>query len=205
MWWALGALIMGLTSARAQSATLDSLLARADGGRTLGNPATTLWLVEAGDFECPVCRAWHAQSFPAIEREYIRSGKIRFAFVNYPVAQHRHAVIAASAAMCASAQSRFWPMHDSLYARQEKWAPAKDPLPAFRDIARAIGLDMTAWSDCVARDQTAPLIQADHDRLRRAGVHGTPSFFIGDRGLPGDPGLPALRAIIDSVLAGRGR
>jgi protein-disulfide isomerase len=183
----------------------DSLLERADAARTLGNASTTLWLIEAGDFECPVCRTWHERSFPTIEREYIRTGRIRFAFVNYPVAQHRYAVIAASAAMCAAAQNEFWPMHDSLYARQATWASAKDPTTVFKNIARAIKLDMTAWSQCVARDSTAPLIQADHDRLRSAGVHGTPSFFIGDRGLPGDPGLPALRAIIDSVLAGRGR
>ena len=182
----------------------DSLLDRADEGRTLGNASTTLWLIEAGDFECPVCRTWHAEAFPIIEREYIRTGKIRFAFVNYPVAQHRYAVVAASAAMCASAQHKFWPMHDSLYARQETWTTAKDPIATFKQIAATLHLDMNAWSDCFSHDRIAPLIQADHDRLRDAGVHGTPSFFIADRALPGDPGLPALRAIIDSILARRG-
>ena len=184
--------------------TSDSLLDRADEGRTLGNASTTLWLIEAGDFECPVCRAWHATSFPTIERDYIRTGKIRFAFVNYPISQHRYAVIAASAAMCAGTQHKFWPMHDSLYARQEKWVAAKDPSVTFRQIAAEVHLDVKAWSDCFTHDRIAPLIQADHDRLRDAGVHGTPSFFIADRALPGDPGLPALRAMIDSVLASRG-
>jgi protein-disulfide isomerase len=183
----------------------DSLIGRADEGRTLGRPTTTLWLIEAGDFECPVCRAWHEESFPTIERDYILTGKIRFAFVNYPVAQHRYAVLAASAAMCASAQHKFWPMHDSLYAKQAKWTAAADPTPTFKEIARAIRLDVNAWSDCFGHDRAAPLIQADHDRLRDAGVHGAPSFFIADRGLPGDPGLPTLRAIIDSLLASRGR
>jgi protein-disulfide isomerase len=107
--------------------------------------------------------------------------------------------------MCAGAQNKFWAMHDSLYARQEKWSAAADPTAVFRELAQAIHLNMKAWSDCVANDRIAPLIQADHDRLHDAGVHGTPSFFIGDRGLPGDPGLPALRAILDSVLARRGR
>jgi protein-disulfide isomerase len=182
----------------------DSLLERADEGRTLGNATTTLWLIEAGDFECPVCREWHVASFPTIERDYIRTGKIRFAFVNYPIAQHRYAVVAASAAMCAGVQHKFWPMHDSLYASQEKWVSAKDPSVTFRQIATALHLDMKAWSDCFTHDRIAPLIQADHDRLRDAGVHGTPSFFIADRALPGDPGLRALRAMIDSVLASRG-
>ncbi|HEY4305986.1 MAG TPA: thioredoxin domain-containing protein [Gemmatimonadaceae bacterium] len=183
----------------------DSVIPRADEGRTLGQPTTTLWLIEAGDFECAVCRTWHLETFPTIERDYIRTGKIRFAFVNYPVAQHRFATVAASAAMCAGAQQKFWPMHDSLYAQQAKWIATNDPAGIFRDIARGLKLDMKQWSDCFGNDRAGPLIQSDHDRLRDAGVHGTPSFFIGDRGLPGDPGWPALRAIIDSVLAGRGR
>lgn len=195
----------GKTKAAPRASLADSVIPRADEGRTLGQPTTTLWLIEAGDFECAVCRTWHTEVFPVIERDYIRTGKIRFAFVNYPVAQHRFAVVAASAAMCAGAQQKFWPMHDSLYAQQSKWIATNNPAGIFRDIARGINVDMKAWNDCFANDRVAALIQSDHDRLRDAGVHGTPSFFIGVRGLPGDPGLAALRAIIDSALAGRGR
>lgn len=179
----------------------DSLLERADVGRTLGNPAATVWLIEAGDFECPVCRTWHVESFPTIEREYIRTGKIRFAFVNYPVAQHRNAVPAASAAMCAAAQGKFWPMHDALYARQTAWSAQSKPGATFREMANAVHVDLKEWNDCVSHERVAPLITADHDRLRDSGVHGTPTFFIGKIALPGDPGLPMLRTIIDSVLA----
>src|SRR5262245_30039476 len=59
------------------SAQQDAQLARADRARIQGDTAAPVWVVEISDFECPYCRQWHEQTYPALEREFIRTGAVR--------------------------------------------------------------------------------------------------------------------------------
>ena len=72
--WVVGALSAALATTALRQPTppvvastaallADSISDRADAGRIRGNPAATLWVIEAGDFQCPVCKAWHDQYF----------------------------------------------------------------------------------------------------------------------------------------------
>src|SRR5690242_2434534 len=67
----------------------DTALDRAaDHARVQGSANAPLWVVEISDFQCPFCREWHDQSFQAIKSQYIDTGKIRFAYINYPLSIH---------------------------------------------------------------------------------------------------------------------
>jgi len=163
----------------------------------------------ASDFECPFCKMWHDSTFAPVVQNYVRSGKIRMAYLNYPLPQHLNAMPAAEAAMCAAAQGKFWPMHDSLFAQQEKWASMRDASPVFEAMASRVGAAMADWRQCVSRHSTAPLIQADRDRAGRAGVRSTPTFFVGDKAIAGAAPYATFRDTIEAVLtratAGRGK
>lgn len=102
--------------------------------------------------------------------------------------------------MCAAAQNKFWPMHDSLFATQGRWENTTDPAPMFDSLARLNGVEMQRWRDCVKSGKMKPLIQADHDRAERAGASATPSFMIGDQLLTGAQPLSDMQRIIDSAL-----
>jgi protein-disulfide isomerase len=182
----------------------DSLLARADRARVQGAPSAPVWMVVVSDFECPYCARWHEQSYEALKREYVDSGKIRIAYLNYPLANHRHAMPAAEAAMCAGLQGKFWEMHDAIFESQERWRAAADATPIFESLAATQGLDMEAQRRCVSTHATRPLILADQDRVGRTGITGTPTFFIGKRTIGGLGPTAAYRAAIDSALAEAG-
>ncbi|MGH7710186.1 MAG: DsbA family protein, partial [Gemmatimonadaceae bacterium] len=105
------------TPASADSAVSeDPRLAKADLARIQGNPAAKTWFVIISDFQCPYCKQWHDSSGEALRREYVATGKIRVAYVNYPLGQHRQAVPTAEAAMCAGPEDKFWAYHDALFA-----------------------------------------------------------------------------------------
>src|SRR5512146_2649594 len=92
-------------AAARDSAPRDTaLLHRADHARIEGSGSAPLWVVEVSDFQCPYCRQWHEETYPAIKREYVDTGKIRLAYINFPISGHRNAWPAAEAAMCAAAQ-----------------------------------------------------------------------------------------------------
>src|SRR5688500_6180451 len=120
----------------------DPLVAKADSARIRGNPAAKVWMIIASDFQCPYCKMWHDSADMIIRREYVDNGKVRLAFVNFPIGTHQHALPAAEYAMCASAQNKFWEMHDAIFSVQAKWAAEPDPTTTFEQLASSVGADM---------------------------------------------------------------
>src|SRR5574340_422644 len=107
------------SAATSVPARRDTALARrADRARIEGSDSARLWVVEVSDFQCPYCKEWHDQTYATIKKDYVDTGRIRFAYVNDPLSIHRNAFAAAEAAMCVAAQDRFWTMHDALFQSQ---------------------------------------------------------------------------------------
>ena len=188
------------------SGLTDSVSSAADRGRIRGSASAPVWLIEVSDFQCPYCKQWHDASFAAIDSEYVKPGKVRLAYLNFPLSSiHPNARAAAEAAMCASVQGKFWQLHESLFATQARWEGQSNPLPTFDSLAVAAGVDAPAWRNCMTTHATARLIDADRDRSRSAGVQSTPTFFIGDRKLEGAYPTDSFRVAIDSALARKAR
>jgi protein-disulfide isomerase len=179
----------------------DSDVVRADLARIQGSPTAPIWVIEVSDFQCPYCKQWHEQTYHNLRDEFVRTGKVRLAYINYPLAQHIHAAPAAEAAMCAGAQGKFWEMHDALFTNQARWSALPSSTAYFESLARGTGVDVARWRQCVQSGKMRIWIQADHDRARAAGAASTPSFLIGDRILIGAQPIEALRGAIDSALA----
>lgn len=156
----------------------DSISDRADRGRITGDSTAKVWVVMLSDFQCPFCKQWHDASFAKLMTDYVNTGKVRLAFQNVPLSMHPYAVPAAEAAMCASVQNRFWPMHDALFATQQHWEALPNPQPVFDSLATATGVNMPLWRECVSQHRTLALIQADHDRASSRGVNSTPTFWV---------------------------
>jgi protein-disulfide isomerase len=180
----------------------DSMSARADRARIRGSESAQVWLVEISDFQCPFCKQWHDETFAKIDQEYVKSGKVRLAYLNFPLSRiHKNAQAAAEAAMCAGVQGKFWELHESLFETQPKWAELKSPMAVFDSLARAAKVEPKGWSSCMSTHATAKLIQADRDRSTQAGVESTPTFFIGDRALAGAYPVDTFRVVLDQAIA----
>jgi len=180
----------------------DSVSAFADRARIRGAETAKVWLVEVSDFQCPFCKQWHDETFAKIDQEYVKTGKVRLAYLNFPLTRiHKNAQAAAEAAMCAGVQGKFWELHESLFQTQRSWADLKSPIAVFDSLARAAKVDPKGWNSCMTTHATAKLIQADRDRSTQAGVESTPTFFIGDRALAGAYPVDTFRVAIDQAIA----
>jgi protein-disulfide isomerase len=193
------------TPAAAQGANAlkapDPVVVAADRGRIIGDSTAKTWFVIASDFQCPFCKQWHDESYKTLVDEYVRTGKIRVAYLNFPLGQHQNAVPTANAAMCASAQGKFWEYQDALFATVSQWGPSQNPRAILDSLARSTNLDVAAWSQCYESERMIPLIFADRDRAVAGGVQSTPSFLVGGKVLAGAQPVEAMRALIDSAIA----
>ncbi|MEP6620612.1 MAG: thioredoxin domain-containing protein [bacterium] len=185
----------------------DSVSTQADRGRIRGAEDAPVWLVEISDFQCPFCKQWHDQAFAALDKEYVQTGKVRLAYMNFPIPSlHPNARAASEAAMCASVQGKFWELHESLFISQPHWAAMQNPMPAFDTLATTAGVDAAKWRSCMSAHAALALIDADHDRAKSSGVQSTPTFFVLrgsvlERKIEGAYPADSFRVAIDAALA----
>jgi protein-disulfide isomerase len=176
----------------AQSAALDS--------RAKGSPKAPVTVYEMSDFQCPYCRQFALETFPQLERDYIRSGKVRWVFINFPITSiHRHASAAAELALCAGEQRHFWRVHDLLFQHQENWAPLKEAGPFFVSLGDSAGLSKPTLLACLESPQTLTKVRADAEGAARSGATSTPSFYIEGGLLEGAQPAAVFRRVLDSV------
>jgi protein-disulfide isomerase len=189
-----------VTSGRAQNE--DPLAARSKGA-----PDAPVTVYEMADFQCPACRLFAVTVLPTIEREYVKTGKVRWVFINLPLTSiHPNAVAAAEVAMCAARQGRFWPTHDALYQRQDDWAKLAEPRKTLVKIAQRAGVDRAKLLACVAEGSARKEVELDAQRASRSGADVTPSFYIEGGLLKGAPYTPdPMRQVLDSIYAVRTR
>lgn len=189
------------TAIAAGNPQIDSLIAKADRGRIEGSPSAKVWLVIVSDFQCPYCKQSHETTFEQIRKEYVRTGKIKVAYVNFPLNSHQNAWPTAHGAMCASEQGKFWDYANALFATQGKWAAMQTPTPLLDSLAQSFSLNMKQWRECYKTERHAGLIRSDRDRGVEAGVNSTPSFLVGDKGLAGVHPIEDFRKILDPAIA----
>jgi protein-disulfide isomerase len=182
--------------------TADPRVERADQSRIMGIPTANTWMLIVSDFQCPYCKDFHDKRAAALKKEFVETGKVRFAYVHCPLSQHPNAVPAAEASMCAGAQDRFWPYHDRLFDTVDEWGPSPSPQAVFDSIATGIGLDLTAFHQCLQDDVMLPIIQVDYQRGVDAKVRSTPTFLVGSVMIPGVAPLDVFRKEINNALAG---
>ena len=136
-------------------------------------------LVEFSDYECPFCVRHFQQTMPELEARYIKTGKIRYVFRDFPVDQlHPEAIRAHEAAQCAGEQGKFWDLHTRLFS-----AAGHAHRAAPRAARAEAGLDLPAFRTCVASGRTTSAIRANAELAIELGANGTPAFFVGVRDL----------------------
>ena len=137
-------------------------------------------LTEFGDFQCPHCARFSLVVLPALDKEFIRDGDIRFEYRHYPFLG-QESQDAAEAAECAREQDAFREYHDQIY----RIAAARKPYnqESFLEAARETGLDEEAFSECVSSGRTQGKVTADWEYGQALGVRGTPTLFLNGKQL----------------------
>jgi protein-disulfide isomerase len=142
-------------------------------------------LLEYGDYECPYCGEAH-YVVKALQKRL--GHQLCFSFRNFPlVNSHPHAEHAAEAAEAADTQGKFWEMHDVLFENQQALYDEN-----IAEYFSALDLDADRLMRDVLADAHIERIREDLHAGSRAGVGGTPTFFINGVMYEGEPDLEGL-------------
>lgn len=167
-----------------------------EGFPSIGPEESPITIIEFGDYECYYCQKWFAETYKPLMAAY--PGKIRLVYRNFPLTSiHPNAFAAAEAALCAGDQGAYWPFHDKLFGGQYSLGEE-----AYRQYAADLGLDTTAFEDCLTSRKYADFVQDDIDFAISLGVvTGTPTFFVNGWAVRGAVPLAMFVQIVDEELS----
>src|SRR5919109_3069183 len=149
-------------------------------GYQKGSADAPVEITEFADYQCPFCQTFATLQMPTIDERLIRTGRLRWRYRDFPLQQHPFARLAAHSAACADEQGKYWAQHDRIYDGQGQWA-AGDAADHFRQYARANGLDLGRYDECMRSGKFAGRIQASYEEGVRLGVGSTPTLLVGNR------------------------
>ena len=119
---------------------------------------------------------------------------VKIVFKNFPLRNHKFAMKAATAALAAESQQKFWPFHDLLFKNYNRLNDQK-----ISEIALELGLNQVEFEKKMKDPKIKAMIRQDLRDGAEAGVRGTPTVFINGRRL-NDRSIKGFQAAIDREL-----
>ena len=167
----------------------------ADDDPVKGDKNAPVTIIEFSDFQCPFCGKFYKETLPEIDEKYIKTGKAKLVYRDYPLGSHEFAQKAAEAAECADEQGKFWQYHDKLFENQD--ALTIDNLKRY---ARDTGLSASKFNDCLDSSRYKDEVNKDLKDGESYGVSGTPAFFINGNLISGAQPFSAFEQVIEAEL-----
>jgi len=122
------------------------------------------------------------------------SGSVKIVFKNYPLKNHKFAAKAATAALSAGRQGKFWEFHDELFKNYRQLSDKK-----FSEIARKLGLNETQFQEDRKNLEIVAKVQTDYQEGSNIGVRGIPAVFVNGRRIS-NRDLRAIGSIIEKEI-----
>lgn len=166
----------------------------------LGNKNAKVTIVEFADFRCPFCERWHQDAGKSIIKDYVDTGKAKFAFRHFAFLGPA-STTAANASECANEQGKFWDYHNYFYEHQP---PESDTsmytTDKLTDVAKSLGMNESQFKSCLDSTKYAKNVSDDLAAGQKAGVSGTPTVFVNGTILVGAQPYTAFKDLIEKEL-----
>ena len=147
-------------------------------GTVLGKAGTTVRLLQFEDLQCPICKRYTDEAFPAIVNEYVRTGRIKVDFRGLAFIGD-DSLKALKIAMAAGLQNKLWQVVGLFYENQgaENSGWVTDAL-IDQILADVPGLDAAKVKVDAESTQVANQIAVIDAEAKKLGVEGTPWFYL---------------------------
>lgn len=175
-----------------------------DKDHIIGNRNAKVVIVEYSDTECPFCKVFHNTMHQVVDT--YGDSEVAWVYRHFPIAElHSRAPKQAEATECAAelgGNDAFWDYIDRIFSTTNS-NNTLDPAELPR-IAQAIGLDVTAFNECLNSGKYTETIGKAVEAAVKAGARGTP-YSVAISGnkkvvINGAQPFEVVKQTIDSLL-----
>ena len=148
-----------------------------NGSPIMGDPDAPITILEWGDYQCTFCYKFHQDTLDIINEEFIKTGKVKVIFKDFPL-NGPDSKLAAESSYCAHDQGKYWEYHDQLY---ENWAGERTgwiTREALSEFAKSINLDTAEFNKCLNESKHENKINSIYEFGKQIGIDATPSFLV---------------------------
>jgi protein-disulfide isomerase len=167
---------------------------------SIGRADAPVVMIKYMSLTCPYCRRFQAETFPALKREYIDTGKVRFIIREFPIGKSSGA---ATIALRCAPMDKYLTLYGKFLSQQAQWVSQEVRLDPIYKIAAQVGMSRQQFDSCRQNQAMIDGLKWVKERGRQLGVIGTPNFFIDGRLVKKELGIQEIRDTVDPLLAGR--
>jgi protein-disulfide isomerase len=147
-------------------------------GLLLGDPKAKVELIEYGDLQCPVCKAYSEEVLPTVIENQVKNGQAKVVFRNFTIIGPQ-SLPAGAAALAAGTQGRGWNYLELFYRNQGKENSGYADDEFLTAVAKGAGVkNIAQWQKERKGKKFATEVTATTEQAQNFGFTGTPSFAI---------------------------
>lgn len=148
----------------------------------LGDPNAPVTLIEYASVTCPHCASFNEQVIPDIKEKFVKTGKVKLVFREFPTAPANYSLIGSVLARCAAdkagSQEAYFLVTDALFRGQQTWIK-DNPRGELAKIVAQAGMSEAELDACLQRQEFVDIINSNaKSGMDKYEISGTPSFIL---------------------------
>lgn len=162
-------------------------------GPSEGPADAPVTVIEFIDYNCPFCQRGALDLEPVLKAS---KTPLRLLSKQLPLPMHPNAEKHAVAALCADEQGKYWPFRAQIFGKY--WG--KQTVDDLKTAAAEAGLNRKKFDDCLDNSKTLDRVKADVAVGTKAGVNGTPTYFVNGKRIVG-ANTPEIQKALEEASA----
>ena len=166
-----------------------------------GNANAPVEFIEYASLTCPACAAFHTNTYPKLDKEYIETGKVQF--IHREIYFDRAGLWAALTARCTNMVNHYFGMIELLYAEQARWSRSEssdEVVDALLKISAKSGIEKARAISCLEDQEKAlSLVEKFQVYAKQDNIESTPTFIINGKKYT-NRSYEELKKLIDKEL-----
>ena len=183
----------------------DDLMKTQPNDYVLGSQNAKVTIIEYASLSCPHCAVFYLEAFDRINENYIKTGKAKFIFRDFPLNQQ--ALIAGTIAECIAkdnkenASEKYHETLKILFKTQDSWAFDQKYTEKLEAIMKLDGMGQERFNACVNnKDLQNKILNKRMDATNSLQIRSTPTFYINGEMSEGYVDYLTLEKLIEKNL-----
>ena len=173
-----------------------------------GDPKAPVTMLEYASMTCPHCARFEAEVMPKLVESYIKTGKVRYIFREFPL--DGAARMASALARCETGDA-YYSFIDLLFLNQAQWLKdangdgqisKEDIVAGLTQMGRSAGLGADKVQSCADDPKNLAIVDDNWQEAQtRYNVNSTPTFILGGEIHKGEWDWNELQTKLNALLA----
>lgn len=165
---------------------------------SMGSAKAPVTVINYSSLTCGHCANFHTVVLPEIDKKYIKPGKVRVIFRDYPGDQLS---VQAHQLAWSKGEIKYLTFSKAFYSAQDKWLTNKDPVKALKKIAMKNGLTEKEIEACLKNQELLDkILKVRLDGQKKYKITATPTIIINAKIYPRTLTFQEFQEAVDPLL-----